>query len=169
MSACIIHHSITSKCIISLWVHAILMQALQQKDQASNIFITEKWKYGSDKCKCFISSYFLNFIWINHFWILWIISENDTILLFWIFLLFQIVDHLNFLTSLFFWPFFLIFDLLSFWPLNITIFLLTSFFYLFTFWPLNIMIFWPFCLFQFDLYICPQRGQIEIDKKVKKS
>ena len=84
-------------------------------------------------------------------------------------LLFQIVDHLNFLTSLFFWPFFLIFDLLSFWPLNITIFWLTYFFHLFTFWPLNIMIFWPFCLFQFDLYICPQRGQIEIDKKVKKS
>ena len=115
MSACIIHHSITSKCIISLWVHAILMQALQQKDQASNIFITEKWKYGSDKCKCFISSYFLNFIWINHFWILWIISENDTILLFWIFVVvsdcwpLEFFDLFVFLTFFFnFWPFVLL-------------------------------------------------------------
>ena len=136
MSACIIHHSITSKCIISLWVHAILMQASQQKDQASNIFITEKWKYGSDKCKCFISSYFLNFIWINHFWILWIISENDTILLFWIFLLFQIVDHLNLLTTLFFWPLFF-----NFWPFVLLTFKYHDFFidlFFFTFLPFDL-------------------------------
>ena len=129
MSACIIHHSITSKCIISLWVHAILMQASQQKDQASNIFRNEKWKYGSDKCMGCISSYFLNFSWINHFWISWIISEKGTILLFWFFCYFRLLITWVF-CPLQFLTFFVVVFLTS-WPLGVDIL---------NFWPFY---FWP--------------------------